>query len=206
MTLMGRTLVRSEGYIGAPGYNVLHWTAGVGPGPGDPGGVEEFHDTLEACYSVFAEFVNPEVTFTIEQEVTCFDDSDGVLTAVTVDPTGDRTIVGFGSGFGISRATAICTRLFTAEIVNGRRLQGRVFIGPAAASALDGDGQITSAARAAIDGGFYAAYTGLGGILAVWHRPTFSGTPPVNNNDGAYGDVTGVSSNEIPGTLRSRKS
>lgn len=200
MTIVGRSLVRSVGYIGSPGYNVLHWTAGLGPGPSDEGGVEEFHDSLQAAYDVWATACNPQVTFEVLPEVTYFDDEDGVLAGVTIDPTGVRTIVSTGSGFGSSRATAMCLRLFTGTIVNGRRLQGRIFIGPAAASALDSNGQIASGVIPGIESGASGLFTGLGGILCVWHRPV--GDPPAG---GTYGDVMGVSCNQTPGTIRSRK-
>lgn len=200
MTLVGRTIVRSDGYVGSPGYNILHWTGGIGAGPESTGGVEEFHDTLETAFLAVAGYLVTGVTFTIESDVAYFDDSDGVIIGSTLDPVDRDPGVGSGSGTQTSRATQIVCATRTAEYVNGRRLQGRFFLGPAAANGIGGDGQITTGAKDDIADNFAGLITGLGGRLAVWHRPT--NDPPTN---GTYGDVTSLTVRGTPGTLRSRK-
>lgn len=200
MTLVGRTILRSEGYIGGPGYNILHWTGGFGAGPDSPGGVEEFHDTLETALLGNAGYLVTGVTFTIEPDVAYFDATDGVIVGSTLDPVSRTPAVGSGSGVQLSRATQIVCALKTAEYVNGRRLQGRFFLGPAAINGIGTDGQIGAGAQADIEDNFSGLITGLGARLAVWHRPT-----PGSPTSGSYGDVTYLTVRSTPGTLRSRK-
>lgn len=200
MTLLGRSIVRSEGYLGGPGYNVIHWSAGVGPGPGDADGVEEWHDTLFAAFDSVDFALLEDVTYTIEESVAYFDDSDGVILGSTTDPAGDRIITGTGVGVFLSRATQAVVAERTDVYVNGRRLQGRIFFGPIQAEIIGADGQITDVHVANIGAAFDGCISGLGGRLAVWHRPS---TP--TSTDGTYGDVQSVTCRKVPGTLRSRK-
>jgi len=200
MTILGRSIVRSTGYVGAPGYNIIHWSAGLGPGPTDSGGVEEWHDTLETSFTAIAGALLDTGTWVIEASVAYFDDSDGVLLGSTTDPTGDRSIGGSGANLYVSRATQAVMNLRTDDYVNGRRLQGRMYLGPLSGSALNDAGQVTSGWVSDIDDAFAGTISGLGGRLAVWHRPT---TP--TGTDGAYGDVTSLNCRSLPGTLRSRK-
>lgn len=200
MTILGRSIVRSTNYIGAPGYNIIHWSAGVGPGPTDSGGVEEFHDTLAQSFTDIVGFLVDDVVFTIEESVAYFDDSDGVLLGSTTDPSGDRVITGTGDPSGISRATQILMNLRTDDYVNGRRLQGRIFIGPISTSIIGTTGQLGLTVPGDVETAFSGLISGLGGRLAVWHRPTTS-----SGSDGSYGDVTSLTVRGTPGTLRSRK-
>lgn len=200
MTILGRSIVKSVGYIGSPGYNIIHWSAGTGTGPTDPDGVDEFHSTLYTAYSNLDEFLVTGADWTIESQVVYFDDSDGVLLGSTTDPGGARTWDGADSAKQVDRSLCATLRLRTDDYVAGRRLQGRIFIGPIGASTIGTDGQVGLGAAATIASEFSGLISGLGGRLAVWHRPT---TP--SGTDGAYGDVTSLICNSTPGTLRSRK-
>lgn len=200
MALMGRTIIESTGYVGEPGYNILHWTGGLGAGPNDPDGVEEFHDTLETALGTPTAWWPDGVILTIQPEVVYFESEDGILLGSTTDPGGARTWAGTGNGVSLSRAECLNVNLATADYVNGRRLQGRIFIGPVATDVFDGAGQISQTIVDDMPDLMSGLISGLGGRLAVWHRPT--NDPPTN---GAYGDVTTVTCRRTPGTLRSRK-
>lgn len=200
MTLLGRSVVRATGFVGAPGYNIIHWSAGVGPGPSDPEGVEEWHDSLQTTLALYSGVLVNGVSMFIEADVVYFDDSDGVILGSTTDPIGDRGIACTGTGTDMSRATCLTVRHRTSDYVNGRRLQGRTFLGPVASQALDVYGQVNSTIIDDAADNWVGLISGLGGRLAVWHRPT---TP--TGTDGSYGDVTSISINSVPGTLRSRK-
>lgn len=199
MTLLGRTIVRTTGFVGEPGYNILHWSAGVGPGPSDPDGVEEFHDTLESAFTDLSGWFNNQQTITIDDSVDYFDASDGVILGSTVDPGGPRVIDCTSTSFFITRSTCAVLSLRTDKYINGRRLIGRIFLGPLAASVLDGAGQIADGSSAYAAGAFSGAISGLGGRLAVWHRPTVAAP-----TSGDYGDVVSMRVPDTPGNLRSR--
>lgn len=200
MTILGRTVVESTGYTGSPGYNIIHWSAGVGAGPTDPDGVEEFHDTLETALTTISSILIDGVEFTINPAVDCFDASDGVIVSSTTDPGTPRVIVGSDEGKTLDRSACVTLRYRTEEYVNGRRLQGRSFLGPIGVGAFNTLGQIDATVQSDVEDAWAGLFTGLGGRLAVWHRPT---TP--SGTDGSYGDVTSVLCNPTPGTLRSRK-
>lgn len=200
MTLLGRSIIESTGYTGAPGYNVVHWSGGFGAGPNDPDGVEEFHDNLETLLLAVAGYLRDQGTWTVLPDVVHFDDSDGVILGSVTDPGGARIVEGSGSGAALSTVTQACCALSTDRYVGGRRLQGRMFLGPIAATALDSNGQISVTAAPDIAGNFSGLISGLGGRLAVWHRP-----PVGNPTGGDYGDVITVTTRFTPGTLRSRK-
>jgi hypothetical protein len=200
MTLVGRTIVQSTGYLGGPGYNILHWTAGVGAGVNDVDGVEEFHDTLEATLSSVDEWIADDVTLSILPDVVYFNDDDGVILGSTTDPGGIRVVPGLGTGTSLSRATQANVGFRTEEYVNGRRLKGRMFLGPIASDIIGADGQIYAESVTDIPAAFSGLISGLGGRLAVWHRPTDAAP-----TSGSYGDVTTITCSRVPGTLRSRK-
>lgn len=200
MTILGRSIVRITGFVGEPGFNIIHWSAGVGPGPTDPGGVEEWHDTLQSSFTALADLYNNQQTITIEPDVAYFDASDGVLTGVTTDPAGARVIDCTSVSFVAPRSLCAVMRLRTEEFVNGRRLQGRIFLGPTAQTLLDGAGQVPAFVQEIFTDAFAGTITGLGGRLAVWHRPTAAAP-----TSGSYGDVTTLAVNGTPGSLRSRK-
>lgn len=200
MTVIGRSIVRSEGYIGGPGFNIIHWTAGLGAGPTHPDGVEEWHDTLLAALTNYEGNIPDSITLTIEPDVAFFDDSDGVIDGVTVDPAGARVVDGLTTGALLSRATQLVVRTRTNEYVNGRRLQGRIFLGPIGNNALSADGQVLAAIVTDAPTNWSGLISGLGGRLCVWHRPT-----PAAPTSGTYGDVVSIGINSTPGTLRSRK-
>jgi len=200
MTILGRTIVRSDGYIGSPGYNVLHWSAGVGAGPTSEEAVEEWHDTVEASWTALAGSFTPDATFTIDPTVVYFDDSDGVIIGATTDPNSSRTWEGESTGGTIDRSACYTVNTRTSEYVNGRRLVGRIFVGPISNEVILSDGQIDADTALAVEGFMDGMISGLGGRLAVWHRPTIA-LP----DSGAYGDVVSFKCNTVPGTLRSRK-
>jgi hypothetical protein len=200
MTLLGRSVVRTSGYEGSPGINVIHWSAGTGPGPSDPGGVDEFHATLFTALHSLEGIMPSSVTWAIEPDVPYFDDSDGVLLGVTTDPEAPRTFIGDSENWFLARDTCLCVRTRTEGFVSGRRLQGRIFIGPISADAFDTEGQIAAAIVGAVPGYFSGLISGLGGRLAVWHRP-----PVGNPTGGSYQDVTSITCNSVPGTIRGRK-
>jgi hypothetical protein len=88
----------------------------------------------------------------------------------------------------------------TGDIINGRRVKGRTFWGPADDAVFTTTGQITGAVLSAWPGYFDAITDPLAARMVVWHRPTSpSGT------DGQYCDVTSVSIGTKPFDLRSRR-
>ena len=99
----------------------------------------------------------------------------------------------------VPTASSAVVALITDQWLNGRRLQGRYFIGPLNAEAIDETGQMLDSARADMEDSLYASITGLGGRLAVYHRPTRG------QANGSYGDVVTVACRKRVGVLTSRR-
>lgn len=198
--MVARTIIRTTGYVGAPGINVLHWTRGLGPEVTDPEAVGQFHLEVQTMLESYLDIIPSTITISIDPDVPYFQHTDGVILGVTTDEGYPRSYSGTSSLNNGPRDTALCIRYRTEEFVNGRRLQGRTFLGPISSDAIGNDGQIETGWITDTPDFFTALYTGIGARLAVWHRPT--NEPPSN---GAYGDVTSVTCNATPGTMRSRK-
>lgn len=197
MTQFARTIIDLSGFEGSPGVNVLQWCA-----PGhldiDLPDVENFHEILGDVFSAAgAGFYAAGVTATVNPVVTIHEVDDGSLVGAFTSETGPYTITGTGGG-DQSRAVQAGIRFATRDIRNGRRVQGRTFMGPIATEQLDSGGQIRSAVRDGLADAWSGAIDPLGPRLIVWSRPTAS--EPV----GAYADVTSTTCAERPFILRGR--
>jgi len=200
MTLLARVVIESAGYLGAPGYNIMHFS---------PGTISGFdHQTIadSACqdvsdrYQDVQSFFVDDETWTIGPTVPFFKVTTGESVAEVTASFSNQVITGTGSDIYMDRSACVNVAFRTNDFVSGRRLIGRSFVGPISAQAFASNGQIQNTALAAFGGMFDGAISGLGPMLAVWHRPT---TP--SGTDGSYGDVVTVTARSVPGTLRSRK-
>jgi hypothetical protein len=140
------------------------------------------------------------VTFTIDREVLCFPDTTGVVFTATVDPNDEREWSGTSGDLQQTTAQALTVRCNTTEFVNGRRLKGRMFIGPLSSDGIAADAQVNSTLVSVTPDRLDGLISGLGGRMCVWHRPTVAAP-----SSGSYGDITSFVANTVPGTLRSRK-
>lgn len=197
MTQFARTILNLDGFQGGPGVNVLQWCDIAHVDITDTG-VENFHAILGDVFTAAgAGFWADGVTVTINPVVTVHEVDDGTMVGAITDTTGPYTITGSGEGTQ-SRAVQAGVQLHTGDIRNGRRVQGRSFMGPVAADQLDDNGQILDAVRTGLAEAWSGAIDALGPRLIVWSRPT--PTHPV----GAYADVTTVSIAQRPFILRGR--
>jgi hypothetical protein len=201
MTVLGRSIVRTTGFTGEPGINVIHWVSATGTeGSYTESLVEDWHQKLSDRLFNYAANIVTGALVSVDPQDIIFEDSTGqAVGAVTQSGTAPAF---FGSGTDVttSRADCVTVRHTTSSWVNGRRLGGRTFVGPMATNMFSSSGQVASSIVAATPGIWSPLTTGLDGLLVIWHRPT---TP--TSSDGEYAVVTGSSANSTPGTLRSRK-
>jgi hypothetical protein len=199
MTDLARITVQTSGYVGAPGYNILHASPGTfGPG-WDGTAAQELYDNLYAVYSAVAVHYNDGVTIDIAGEVTVIDSASGNVTNVVTVPTPTGTIVGTGSANGLSRGVCVCNAFLTDMFVDGRRLIGRAFMGPSDTNVFDSDGSIYTPVIDDFIDAWAGLISGVGTRLAVYHRP-----PHGTSTGGYYGDVVNVIPRKRPSYLRSR--
>lgn len=199
MTQMGRTRIALDGWIGAPGVNTLHWCA-PGHADIDQEDVDNFHETLSEAMAELGERLASGITWEIEPTASVHEVDTGTLIGAFTQGDATYTGTGYGSAAASSRATMLVCSFLTGDIIAGRRLRGRMFLGPAAAGCFGADGQVTAAVRSTTPPMFDGIVDPLAARLIVWHRPT-----PAEPSSGAYGDVTGVSIFSKPGVLRSRR-
>lgn len=198
MTQFARTKVVLAGFEGAPGVNIMNWCAPAHLDI-DQGDVDNFHDILNtalvACSAadVFAD----AMTWTIDPAVSVHEVDTGELVGAFTDGGGPYTGGGSGSG-NESRATQLGIRWYTADFRDGRRVQGRTFLGPLASDALESTGAIKSTFQSSIAAAMSGVIDVLGPRLIIWSRPK---PGPVA---GQYADVTAVTVAPRPFTLRGR--
>jgi hypothetical protein len=201
MTVLGRSIVRTTGYVGAPGINVIHWVSATGTeGSYDVSLVADWHSKLWNVMDHWLGAVPDDVTIAIDHDVILFEDSTGEAVNSIADGLSGTSAAGASTLGNASRGDCLTVRYGTGQWINGRRLMGRTFYGPMDNSMFDTAGQVADYFISNVPTVWADLLTGLDGLLVVWHRPT---TP--HGTDGAYGVVTSVSCNSTPGSLRSRK-
>lgn len=199
MTDLARVRIALSGWPGGPGVITEHYSQGSLTG-WDATAIEGLVEEVAARYDAQSSAFTTAVTLQVEASVGIFDSATGDLVDVIVSPTTPDPVDADGTNSALSRASQIGVRLLTSDFRNGRRVQGRLFWGPADGSMFDTDGTIKAAERASIAASFAASISGLGPRLAVWSRPS---SPSAT--DGNWADVTTVVVATNPFVLRSRR-
>ena len=198
MADLARVTFLLDGWPGAPGVNVLHFSPGNADWD-DQGDIDEFYDTLNTLTGTLGNTFVPGVSIQANPELQVFDSETGNITAVK-SPTDVPTITtSTAAASATSRATMALIQFRTGAYVDGRQVKGRMFLGPLSAGELATTGLIATARQADYPDWFEAITTGLGPRLCVWRRPT-----PAAPSSGLYEDVIQVSVRPTPSYLSSR--
>jgi len=183
---------------GGTGYSVFHVReAGIEPLNLS---AQAFATDLRAGLVSLGGDLPNDVTINFEAEAREIDVESGTLVGVhAVTPPAAVTGVQTGTYAAPSGAKV---DLITAAIVAGRRLKGRTFIVPLAATSYADNGQVSSSARGRLVTAFEMFRDDPGNYsLAVWSRPQ---TAPVARA-GTLADVISVSAPTKAAVLRSRR-
>jgi len=199
MTSLARVVVEWNGWTGAPGANVLHFSPGT-IGSWDATAAQDLVDEITDVYDAMKQVWFASITATVQPTIRIIDDDSGELTGIFSAATPPAAVAGTATVNPMSRATQLCVRLLTGEFVRGRQLRGRIFIGPLAPVAVSTEGLIASTIEDYIQDAWVAPTSGTGPRLAVWSRP-----PGGGSTGGSYGDVTSVGVMPVPAVLRSRR-
>lgn len=199
MTVLARLTCVSEGYVGAPGMNILHFSGGTLGDNWSQEGVDGLYAEVNDVYHAFAAYMTSDATFTVSPTIELFESTTGYLVDVLTATTPHAGIVGTGATATLSRGTCFCVAYLTDVFQEGKRLKGRSFMGPIVANQFTSGGQIHATPIAAIPDFYTALTSGVGPRLAVYHRPSSHGA-----TDGYYGDVTAVVLRSRPSHLRTR--
>lgn len=203
MTLFRNRIVWSN-FEGAPGYSVLHYEM-AGAGDDYSANIAEAADLLFDGFTSIRPWLLNGVSLSIDTEWLQITPSNGKLEKVHYGPAWSP-LTGTGIGSALPRATMATVRHLTDGIRDGRRINGRTFLGPLSENAIDSSGHVESSARAA----FASMWDGLQDTvdtrLMVYARQRYSASnPPVAQVDGTAAHVQSSVCNVLPGGLRSRR-
>lgn len=198
-----RVKTRWSGFNGAPGYSVMHFRDF---GTGDGGGGEATQEMAQAAADKVAGFFNrildvipATVQLDIESEVDLLESTTGELVD-SYTAIGALTSQGAAGG-SYSAASGAVVNWRTSGVRNGRRVRGKTFLVPLAASAYDNEGQLTASARNTIQTAALFLVTDNGPAdLGVFARPTGP-----DATDGAWYVATSMSVPASVAILRSRR-
>lgn len=184
------------GLTGLPGLHTTYWTgASSTPVQADAtdvsGRVRAFWDGVKTILA-------PGVTVSTAASVELLDVATGTLVG-QLGPGSQTAVVSTGANANPS-ATMMLLRYTTATVINGRRLQGRSFIGPTATATNTG-GRVTPASNTTLLTAANALFTGAtASALVCWHRPD-----RVTHTGGAVAPVTVTGTAIDFAILRSRR-
>lgn len=143
-----------------------------------------------------------EVSLVVDPAVDIFDIVSGTLVASYHAATAPATVTGTNSG-SYSMASGAKINFRTADILNGRRIRGAVYIVPCGGDVFGNDGSVTSTPRTDwvnSAGTMKNSWDTIHLKHVVWHRPTALGA-----NDGSIGIVTSYDVPTKGAILRGRR-
>lgn len=200
---MTGTVVRATvgliNFPGALGVNVLHFAL---PGRGEPTQtqIDDLNDALEAAYGAVSGSLVLGMQAIVVPEFELVDETGSILEGVMTPTTPAAAVTGTAEGY-TSRATQMNMRLYTSAIRAGRRVRGRIFLGPIGNAAIASDGSIDPADAGAANTAF-TALLGTELALGVYCRAR----PEVGGGFiGAFYEASAVEVQDLPGVLRSRR-
>lgn len=200
MAELARLIIDLDGWPGAPGVNVLHFSKGFPAGSWTQQDIDDLLTEIDSNVCLgFYTLLAPNVRIQLRNEVTIFESSNGQIQDVMAGTNAPvhRTSPA-GTDGQTPRSTAALVRFAGDRYINGRRLNGRMFLGPLSSGIIADDGMINTTYQDAIADAFFASISGVGVRLAVWRRPG------QGLSNGEYADVASVSVRPQPSSLRSR--
>lgn len=202
--LVYRVRCVSTGWGGAPGLNTFYFDR-ADAGPSDPVAAENVTARVRAFWfaeaAIFPNLWNMQVI----PDVDVVNTDNGDLVSSQTAPTPAVVTGTYPNGFGPQEAM-LCATYSTADIIDGRRVRGRTFIGPLAQQS-DTDGTPLNGWIGGLQTNL-AALIGAGLAdpqLVVWSRRRgISVSHPTGLGGSAHG-VTGVQIADKFAVLRSRR-
>lgn len=197
MTNISRVRVAFTGFPGAPGVMTLYTLD-----------TATFCDSLQTLLGFIMSWMPLDVTAQIETSGDVINDATGTLVDTWFsDP--QAPITGAQGGAYAAPAGALIEWL-TDQILDGRRLRGKNFVVPIAASLYETDGTLADANAATLLGGCNDFIAAQSSSFVIWHRP-FAGSAAVGTRParaahaGGHGLVTACRVPDKVVVLRSRR-
>lgn len=160
-------------------------------------------DAVRGFWDAIKALMPDEIVLTVSPVVDMYDRTSGTLMGTTSAPTAPLSVTGT-SGLSYQMAAGAKVNLNTANIIDGRRVRGSIFLVPASSAMYTATGVISSTSRTTVNNAgnaMRAALATAGLDLFVWSRPTSPGP----STDGAISAVSGIETSEKGAILRGRR-
>lgn len=200
MATLYRVKINWTGFIGAPGFTNLYFRDPVDD-IGSDAKAEAAIDKVDAFLNTTNNVFPPAVTRGVDPVVDLFQDTSGELIG-SRNGSPEPPAAGGAAGSAYSAPVGAVVNWLTGGIRNGRRVRGRMFLVPLAASQFDATGTIldTSLTLLRTNAALLHANDGIVPFLHVFARPTAPGV-----DDGDSFRVTASSVPDKAAVLRSRR-
>lgn len=203
MTSLLRVKTRWSGFVGSPGYTVMHFRDfGTDPESSTAQTTENAAAAVarvRTFFSALATVLPSSVTVVPESEVDVIEHTNGELVE-SYAVTAGAPIVGTATN-NFSAPVGAVVNWRTGTIRNGRRLRGRTFLVPLSTTAFGTSGILNPGANTTIGNAALALAGGTTGPrLFVYGRPSNA-----DATDGAFGIVTSSNVPTMSAVLRSRR-
>lgn len=194
-----RVKINWTGFTGGPGYTNLHFEPTDGSAI-DQADVDSAVNKTAFFLSAWRAYQPIGLSTQVDTAVAEIDENSGAIQNYHVGPD---VPAGLGQGAGnYAAGSGACISLYTADVRNGRRVRGRIFMVPLGNSALEADGTINAGALTNMRASAAALIDDLDPVrLVVWVRPFGF---PIEINGGGYA-VTSFSIRDKVAQLRSRR-
>lgn len=194
---MMRVRAAWAGYSGGPGLSTFYFS---GSNPVLAAEALEAVNRVRAVFSTGAGSIPIGTVVTVSPQVDILSPATGVLlSSISVAPP--ASVAGTLAGGPGSTANMALGRFGTAAVINGRKVQGRIFWGPLGVSDVAG-GQVSGSRVSLVQGAILQAGITITTPIThcVWHRPD-----PVTHTGGDNPAVTGYTVRTLVAVLRSRR-
>lgn len=189
-----RVKARWSGFTGSPGYSVFHFDA-----PDDAAGPTALQcaEAVRSLAFTWRTHLPSIVTINVDGAVERLDTATGQMIEI-LDVAAPLAVAGTATGT-FSAASGACIQWTTNGVRNGRRVRGRTFVVPMAATGYDAAGTLSTGALSDLQTGATAFAADFAGAV-VYARPTAPGAA-----DGVAYDINAGRVVDKVAVLRSRR-
>jgi hypothetical protein len=205
MAIIGKVGTTWAGTSGGPGLTQLY-IEDIGSAALTQSQAQAAVNAVRAFWDAGKTYLPDEIVLTVGTVVDMYDPADGQLVNTITAVTPPATVAGT-SATSYAMAAGLKVNLQTANIRNGRRVRGSIYVVPATTAAMTTGGAAASAARTAFNTAGNALMAALATVnvnLIVWGRPLFDDQGALLRN-GSVNYVTAVETNEKLAVLRGRR-
>lgn len=193
MGLILESQIAWTGFVGGPGYTVLHTR--------QSGIITSSVDNMVTAMQQFCTDIKGQVpnvvTLRASNEVKEIDEATGVLSTIYTSPVTTTNVTGTG-GSTYAAPVGACISWSTGGVNRGRRVKGRSFIVPLVNGCYDVDGSLSGGCLTALNLAASNWRTSSAYETVIWSRPRLGA-------GGAAFDILGHRVADRAAVLRSRR-